>query len=136
MGSGLAGPAAEPGGCGKRLSVDARLRTELELCDRWGIPHSQFLGGDGSWTELDRAKALAWHQWQRVVCGECRTRLAEWDPQQGGDRHAYIPDTIRCPGCELIEQERDQVPNDRSGYGVKIQLLPRGVYHELHRNDT
>ncbi|GGV02463.1 hypothetical protein GCM10010211_82250 [Streptomyces albospinus] len=64
------------------------------------------------------------------MCPECQTRLAEWDPQRGGDRHAYVTDTLRCPGCELIEQERDQVPTDSSGYGVKIQLLPRAEHHE------
>lgn len=100
------------------------------------MPHSAFLGGDGRWTQLDRAKALAWVEWQRATCTECRTRLAEWDPERGGDRHAYVPDTVRCPGCELVEQERGQVPTDRAGYGVKIQLLPRPVYEQLHREDT
>ena len=128
MGGGLAGAAEEPGRAGKRLSRDAQLRAELELCAAYGIPHSQFLGGDGRWSELDRAKALAWAEWQRAVCPECHTRLEEWDR----DRHAYVTDTLRCPGCELIEQERDHVPTDRSGYGVKIQLLPR----ELHRDHT
>ncbi|WP_260987890.1 hypothetical protein [Streptomyces sp. CFMR 7] len=62
------------------------------------------------------------------MCPECRTRLEEWDRARGGDPHAYVTDTLRCPGCELIEQERDHVPQDRSGYGVKIQLLPREQY--------
>ncbi|MET9964789.1 hypothetical protein ABZZ80_02370 [Streptomyces sp. NPDC006356] len=43
-----------------------------------------------------------------------------------------MPDTVRCPGCELVEQERDQVPDGRPGYGVKIQLLPRDTYERLH----
>ncbi|GAA0642941.1 hypothetical protein GCM10009548_04340 [Streptomyces malaysiensis subsp. malaysiensis] len=132
MGCRLAGPAGEQGGAGKRLSRDAQLRSELELCAAYAIPHSQFLGGDGRWTELDRAKALAWAEWQRAMCPECHTRLEEWDAKRGGDPHAYVTDTLRCPGCELIEQERDHVPGDRSGYGVKIQLLPRG----LHRDNT
>ncbi|MGW0991993.1 hypothetical protein ACWD5V_01470 [Streptomyces sp. NPDC002523] len=128
MGRGLADPAGEPGRAGKRLSHDAGLRAELELCERFQIPHSQLLGGDGRWSDLDRAKALAWADWQRSVCPECRTRLQEWDRARGGDPHAYVTDTLRCPGCELIEQERDHVPQDRSGYGVKIQLLPREQY--------
>ncbi|MFB6604224.1 hypothetical protein ACFCXR_15335 [Streptomyces noursei] len=126
MGGGLAGPAGEPGRSGKRLSRDPVLRAELGLCERYRIPHSQLLGADGRWTPLDRAKALAWAEWQRTTCPECHTRLEEWDH----DRHAYVTDTLRCPGCELIEQERDHVPTDRSGYGVKIQLMPR---HQ-HRN--
>lgn len=101
-------------------------------CEKYRIPHSQFLGGDDRWTALDRAKALAWTEWQRAVCPECHTRLEEWDRKRGGDPHAYVTDTLRCPGCELIEQERDHVPTDRSGYGVKIQLLPR----TQHRDHT
>jgi hypothetical protein len=128
VGRGLAGPAGKPGRAGKRLSRDAGLRAELELCEKFRIPHSQFLGGDGRWSDLDRAKALAWAEWQRSVCPECHTRLEEWDRRRGGDPHAYVTDTLRCPGCELIEQERDHVPQDRSGYGVKIQLLPREQY--------
>ncbi|ANP51104.1 hypothetical protein J2Z21_009584 [Streptomyces griseochromogenes] len=38
---------------------------------------------------------------------------------------AYVTDTLRCPGCELIEQGRDHVPTERSGYGVKIQTAAR-----------
>ncbi|MFE3636102.1 TFIIB-type zinc ribbon-containing protein [Streptomyces sp. NPDC059168] len=128
MGRGLADPAGKPGRAGKRLSRDSGLRAELELCEKFRIPHSQFLGGDGRWSDLDRAKALAWAEWQRSVCPECHTRLEEWDHKRGGDPHAYVTDTLRCPGCELIEQERDHVPQDRSGYGVKIQLLPRDQY--------
>ncbi|MDQ8707866.1 hypothetical protein RCO28_36170 [Streptomyces sp. LHD-70] len=73
--------------------------------------------------------------WQRSICPDCRTRLAEWDATQGGDPHAYVPDTVRCPGCEVIEQERDQVPDGRPGYGVKIQLLPRAEYRRLHASE-
>ncbi|MFI1830705.1 hypothetical protein ACH41E_30350 [Streptomyces sp. NPDC020412] len=121
----MAGPAGDADRPGKRLSRDPGLRAELELCERFRIPHSAFLGGDGRWTALDRAKAMAWAEWRRSVCPECHTRLEEWDRRRGGDPHAYVTDTLRCPGCELIEQERDHVPHDRSGYGVKIQLLPR-----------
>ncbi|GGL03367.1 hypothetical protein [Streptomyces flaveus] len=42
---------------------------------------------------------------------------------------------MRCPGCELIAQERDQVPEGRAGYGIKITLLPRQAYEALHRDD-
>ncbi|MEK2479533.1 hypothetical protein [Streptomyces noursei] len=99
---------------------------ELELCDRWGIPHSQFLGvGDGRWSQTDRAKALAFAAYQRVVCDQCGTRSAEWDEEQGGDRFAYVTTTVRCPGCELIAHEQDQVPEGSDGYGVRIGLVPR-----------
>jgi hypothetical protein len=81
-------------------------------------------------------KALAWAEWQRTVCPDCRTRLAEWDPDRGGDRNAYVTDTLRCPGCELIEQERNQVPHDRSGHGVKVQLMPREQWLHLHQDEA
>ncbi|WP_406354274.1 hypothetical protein [Streptomyces sp. NBC_00658] len=107
------------------------MRAELELCETYRIPHSRFLGGDGRWSELDRAKALAWQARQRSLCPDCRTREAEWQD----DRHAYVTDTVRCPGCELIAQERDRVPEGRAGYGIKVTLLPRQVYEHLHRGD-
>lgn len=65
------------------------------------------------------------------MCPDCRTRLDEWDPATGGHQHAYVTDTVRCPGCELIAQERHQVPEGRAGYGVKITLLPRAAYEAL-----
>lgn len=124
--AGAADRAYLDGGAGKRLTSDVQLRAELELCDRWGIPHSQFLGaGDGRWTETDRAKALAFAAYQRTVCDHCGTRLAEWDEEHGGDRFAYITTTVRCPGCELIGHEQDQVPDGPDGYGVRIGLVPR-----------
>lgn len=113
-------------GVGKRLITDAQLRAELELCDRYAIPHSQFLGaGDGRWSELDRAKALAFSAFRRSVCDGCGTRPAEWDEEHGGDRFAYVTTTVRCPGCELIAHEQDQVPDGADGYGVRIGLVPR-----------
>ncbi|WP_438491882.1 hypothetical protein [Streptomyces asiaticus] len=78
---------------------------------------------------------MAWRQWQHTLCPECRTRADEWNPTKGGHRHAYVTDTVRCPGCELIAQERDQVPDGRAGYGIKITLLPRQAYEALHRGD-
>lgn len=106
------------------------------MCERFGIPHSRFLGGDGSWSALDREKALAWREWQRWSCGECGTRPDDWDPGRGGHRDAYIADTVRCPGCERIAQERDLVPDGRPGYGVKVALLPRAAYELLHLDDA
>ncbi|MFE3196823.1 hypothetical protein [Embleya sp. NPDC059237] len=75
--------------------------------------------GDGRWTASDRAKALAWAAYARSICEGCGTRAAEWDE----DRFAYITTTFRCPGCELIDQERAQVPE--SERGMKVGLIPR-----------
>ncbi len=70
------------------------------------------------------------------MCPDCRTRLDEWNPSEGGHRHAYVTDTLRCPGCELIAQERDQVPEGRAGYGIKITLLPRSAYEAVQRGGS
>lgn len=106
------------------------MRAELELCDRWGIPHSQWLGGTGAWTPQDRAKALAWHEWQRTVCQSCGTRADEWDEKAGGDRDAYIPTSLRCHGCESIEQAREHIPEGPDGYGVKLALIPYEAWEQ------
>ncbi|MFJ5879897.1 hypothetical protein [Kitasatospora cineracea] len=98
----------------------------MELADRYGIPHSQLMGaGDGRWTALDRAKALAYTAFARQVCDGCGTRPQEWDEQAGGDRFAYIAATHRGPGCELIAAEQEQVPDGADGRGVRIGLTPR-----------
>ncbi|MFJ4412976.1 hypothetical protein [Streptomyces sp. NPDC088925] len=47
--------------------------------------------------------------------------MSEWEE----DRFAYVPEPQRCPGCELIEMEREQVPQGAEGRGVKIGLRPR-----------
>ncbi|MFF0409703.1 hypothetical protein ACFYUY_04620 [Kitasatospora sp. NPDC004745] len=97
----------------------------MELCETYRIPHSQLMGASagGRWSALDRAKALAWAAWKAAVCDGCGTRPQEWDEQQGGDRYAYVPQTSRCLGCELIEMESEQVPEGAEGRGVRIGLI-------------
>ncbi|WP_406200046.1 hypothetical protein OH807_18455 [Kitasatospora sp. NBC_01560] len=73
---------------------------------------------------MDREKALAYLELSRAVCDGCGTRADEWD-EQHGDRFAYVAETYRCPGCELIAMEQDQVPEGPDGRGVKIGLRPR-----------
>lgn len=98
----------------------------MEVCASYGIPHSRFSGaGDGRWTALDRVKALAWLAYSRAVCDGCGTRMGEWDPEHGGHRFAYTAETHRCPGCELIAMEQEQVPDGHDGRGIKIGLRPR-----------
>jgi rubredoxin len=92
------------------------------MCDRWGIPHSHFLGGPPVWTDLDREKAHAYKQHMREQCDGCGTREEEWQPEAGGHRFAYVPETWRCPGCELLAMEQDNIPED-DGKGVKIALV-------------
>lgn len=93
----------------------------MAYCAPLGIPHSTFL----SWPEEDQDKALEWKREQASVCSGCGTRRAEWE----ADRFAYIAHPTICPGCELIEQERKNVP-DRA-LGVRIGLLPRSVVEAM-----
>lgn len=81
-----------------------------------GIPHSQFL----HWSDDDQDKALAWMRERGATCGNCGTRKDEWEQ----NRFAYVSETYRCPGCELIEQERRNIPEGQTD-GVQIYLVPR-----------
>jgi len=117
-----------PHGPGKRLTTDARLRNELELCHEWGIPHSQFRGiGDGTWTARDRAKALAYQAWRRTVCPQCNTRAEEWTDDRGEFVEAYIAASHKCFGCEEIARKQAEVPEGKPGWGVKVYLIPPAV---------
>lgn len=104
------------------------FRAELELCDRWGIPHSVFRGhGDGTWTDLDRRKALAYQAYTRQVC-QCGTRADEWDEECGGDEFAYTAVTHRCIGCQILADKQKTVPDGDEGHGVKVALVPASIH--------
>ncbi len=82
-----------------------------------GLPHSKFL----SWTPLDQDKALAWRRAQAELCQGCGTRSSEW----AKDRFAYVGQTRYCPGCEILEQERENI---REGVqGVTVHLVPKDL---------
>lgn len=101
---------------GKRLRDDPQLLGELEYCVPLGIPHSEFLG----WDEDDQDKAVAYGQYQRTKCDGCGTAREDWTHPD-----AYIADVEICPGCERLEQERE---NDvAKARGAKVGLLPRDV---------
>lgn len=106
-----------------------RFRAEMELCDRWGIPHSFFRGhGDGTWSDLDRRKALAYQQYAKSVCPGCGTRAEEWDETAGGDEDAYRAVTHRCVGCQILADKQADVPEGDDGHGVKVLLIPTSVH--------
>ncbi|MEV3996752.1 hypothetical protein AB0K62_13880 [Streptomyces halstedii] len=119
-------PRSRAHGPGKRLIRDERLRIELALCDRWGIPHSQFRGiGDGTWTPRDREKALAYLEYQRTVCPQCNTRYDDWDHGGEGQEDAYAVTVQRCVGCQVIADRQDQLGRDGvDTNGVKVGLIP------------
>ncbi len=68
---------------------------------------------------MDQDKALAWNREQRRVC-RCGTRTEEWKK----DRFAYIGQQRACPGCEVLEQERENVPEQARAY-THVYLMPR-----------
>ncbi|RSS43853.1 hypothetical protein EF906_08755 [Streptomyces sp. WAC08241] len=126
--------AVRPRGRGKRLIADERFRAELELCDRWGIPHSLFRGaGDGRWTERDREKALAYREYQRTVCPGCGTRHEDWDHGGSDDAEdAYEVTVQRCIGCQVIGEKQDELQKDGADlHGKKIALIPAAVHAAL-----
>ena len=101
----------------------------MELCHAYGLPNSQFTGaGDGRWTALDRAKAMAYLAYQRSVCETCGTRAAEWDESQGGDLNAYAGTVAHCRGCEVRAQMQEQFEKAPKG------SFRRGSYVTMIRN--
>lgn len=54
----------------------------------------------------------------RKICTSCGTRREDWDK----DRFAFVAEFDQCPGCELIEMERKNVPDDAKG--VRVYLKP------------
>lgn len=101
----------------------------MGLCRAYRIPHSQYRGhGDGTWTDLDRRKALAYEAYLKAVCPQCGTRAEEWDEQAGGDEDAYRAVTHRCIGCQLIADRQKEVPDGDEGHGVKVALIPTSVH--------
>lgn len=99
------------------------------MCDRWGIPHSQFLGaGDGRWTPRDREKARAYRNYQLTVCAQCGTRYDDWDHGHDDEEDAYEVTVQRCVGCQVIADKQDELAKTGiDTHGLKVGLLPAAV---------
>ena len=109
----------------------------MALCREYRIPHSFFRGhGDGTWSDLDRRKALAYADYLKQVCPGCGTRADEWDEQTGGDEDAYRAITHRCIGCQLIADKQKRVPDGDEAHGVKVLLIPTSVHAALQHQNT
>jgi hypothetical protein len=119
------GPGAHRGegvGTGKIIAADPQIRRELALCHEWGKPLSQFL----RWSEQDRAWALAYAAYRDSTCPGCGTRAEEWEPDAGGDRHAYAADVHVCPGCQVRgDLERELRDAEIETSGQYVALVPR-----------
>jgi hypothetical protein len=100
----------------------------MDICERYRIPHSHFLGGPLVWTQQDRDKAI-WHARHRAErCSGCGTHPDEWDPKKGGDRQAYAAVESRCAGCAALELQQELTesrPKEDRLRGVRIVLRSR-----------
>lgn len=116
-----------------RLRVEPMFGVEMRVCREWGIPHSQFLGGDGRWTEDDREKAKAFVMWEQQRCGECGLHATDWPEETSlGDRPPFEVHGSRCYGCQAIHAWLDNFrkvngrgEDDRSMmWGLRTSLRP------------
>lgn len=89
----------------------------MAVAAAYKIRHSEFL----TWDTDDRDKALWHHIREQQTCRSCGTRPDEWDPEQGGDRHAYVANVDVCRGCQQLEGRRDSMTGDE-GRGIHIAL--------------
>lgn len=104
------------------------MEADLSYCVPRGIPLSSFQGRpalrpgvDPEWTQQDRELVHAYLRRQADTCPDCGTRPAEW----AADKYAYIATRRYCPGCDLVSQERDQIPEQAKG--VHAGLVPRAL---------
>lgn len=54
-----------------------------------------------------------------MACPDCGTRREEW----AANRFAYLATRHYCHGCDLIAQEREQVP-EQARAAVHVGLVP------------
>lgn len=102
------------------------------------------MGGPDEWTELDRAKALAWQTRERQKCGTCGTVPSEWkardwnlDPivDRDGDQFLdtelpYVIRKDRCPCCQAIGHLSDQCKDDGPGRTFRFVPNPAASLHD------
>lgn len=92
-------------------------------------------GVDPQWLDTDRGYALAWQANKAATCPNCGTRHDEWDPEQGGDRDAYVPDHSMCRGCQVLAEGHEELPKTPDGApmpGWRHYLVPAALYDVLH----
>ena len=57
------------------------------------------------------------------MCRGCGTRKEEWDR----DKFAYVGEIEYCPGCELLDQEKEHLKDheEKGHRGLSARLIPR-----------
>lgn len=97
----------------------------MELCEKFGISRSHFLGGPPEWTDEDRALAMAWADYQRDKCGGCGKSLSE--TTEAEHQHAYAGEVIRCHSCAAQARTVNQFVEDggdKSGIMFRMTRSP------------
>lgn len=119
-----------------RLRRDRQLEIELTICSEYGIKHSEFLG----WSPADQAKAIAIFGHKNDRCALCGTSEWEWDPLQGGSRHAYEPVEKLCQGCYVKHDQGTDQPGTfvvleptNTQAAAKRQLAMEAAHREHQR---
>lgn len=135
---------------GKRIWSDPDLRQELRLCDRWGIPHSQFLSRvfgaeEPLWLPEDRDKAKAYDLWKHEACPRCQTREADWTDEKGiwHDPPILEPVVHDCPGCRektrlkvAVQEAARRRAGDGPGAQAAMEMALAGVDVVVERFDA
>jgi len=98
----------------QRLRRDPLFAVEMKVCREWGIPHSTFLGGQddpdsepvppGTWSRLDREKAIAYVLHENQRCGSCGTHPIDWPTE---DDEPFEVEGRRCFGCQATQRWLD-----------------------------
>lgn len=61
------------------------------------------------------------------MCPQCGTRETDWMDEEGDYQEAYVAISHKCFGCEEIAMKQREIPEGRSGDGMKVLLLPASV---------
>lgn len=62
------------------------------------------------------------------MCPQCGTRESDWLDDDGAYQEAYVAVSHKCFGCEEITAKQAEIPEGRSGAGMKVLLLPAAVH--------
>lgn len=92
----------------------------MAYCGPLGMPLSRFL----RWDRDDQDAALLWSMRERAAHPACGTRPDEWDPELGGDHHAYIAEVRSCRGCETRDSMERRLSEDARRGGGYVVLVP------------
>lgn len=63
-------------------------------------------------------------------CNRCGSAQWEWDPELGGDPHAYVALPMKCPGCAELDIGREVIGDDKSP-GTSVQLVPQATAERM-----